>query len=143
MVPFGKVYLLIAAPDIRTRENAAYDGDDGRDRDHRPDDQHQRQAQYQKLEMVKQRLESLFPPRLGCGPEMGPVFISTIIYKPMYDHLVEDLALTQDQQQKLKQLLLERRSKFLSHGGQQSSPSLKLGDMIPPPPLENKKEGIQ
>lgn len=89
--------------------------------------------QKQKLEMVKRRLGNLPPPLPGCGPEMGPVFVSTIIYKPLFDHLVEDLALTQDQQQKLKQLLLERRNKFLAMVDNTPPPSFKLGDMIPPP----------
>ena len=89
--------------------------------------------QKQKLEMVKQRLASLPPPLPGCGPEMGPVFVSTVIYKPLYDHLVEDLTLTSDQQQKLKQLLLERRNKFLTMVDNNPPPSFKLGDMAPPP----------
>ena len=89
--------------------------------------------QKQKLELVKQRLANFPHPLPGCGPEMGPIFVSTIIYKPLYDHLVEDLALTSDQQQKLKQLLLERRSKFLDMVDNTPPPTFKLGDMIPPP----------
>jgi hypothetical protein len=88
--------------------------------------------QKQKLEVIEQRLASLPDPLPGCGPEMGPVFVSMIIYRPLYERMAEDLALTEEQRQKLKQLLIERRNKLLALVDNTPPPSFKLGEMGAP-----------
>jgi hypothetical protein len=88
--------------------------------------------QKQKLEAIKQRLVGLPNPLPGCGPEMGPIFVSTVIYRPLYDHLSEELSLTDQQRQKFKQLLIERRNKLLSLVDSTPPPSLRLSGVVTP-----------
>lgn len=88
--------------------------------------------QKQKLEVIEQHLANLPEPLPGCGPEMKPVFVSMIIYRPLYERMTEDLALTEEQRQKLKQLLIERRNKLLTLVDNTPPPSFKLGDMGAP-----------
>jgi hypothetical protein len=55
-----------------------------------------------------------------------------IIYRPVYERLVEDLTLTDDQQQKLKALLVERRNKLLALTDNFPPPSFKVGEIMNP-----------
>jgi hypothetical protein len=86
-----------------------------------------------KLGAILERLAGFPGPLPGCGPEMGPVFVSTIIYRPIYERLSKDLDLTESQKQKLSQLLLERRNKLLALLDKTPPPSFKLGEMIVTP----------
>jgi hypothetical protein len=89
--------------------------------------------QKEKLEATQQRLAGFPAPLPGCGPELGPIFVSTIIYRPVYERLSEDLGLTEDQRQKLSQLLIERRNKLLTLLDNTPPPSFTLGEMVTPP----------
>jgi hypothetical protein len=92
--------------------------------------------QKEKLGAILQRLASFPGPLPGCGPEMGPIFVSTIIYRPIFEQLSKDLDLREDQRQKLSQLLIERRNKLLSLVDKTPPPSFKLGEMIVTPPAD-------
>ncbi len=81
-----------------------------------------------KLKAIQQQLKRIPGPLPGCGPEMGPIFVSTVIYKPLQQRLSEDLNLTGDQRQKLGELLLARRNKLLALVDNTPPPSFKLGD---------------
>jgi len=88
----------------------------------------------------KKQFEEKAPPPFNApgGPSnrmMGPlggIAFFTII-APGLEHMSKDLALTPDQQAKLKALLIERRQKFLDLVDTTPPPSLELGHMGPPP----------
>lgn len=76
------------------------------------------------------------PGRGGPSPFSGPLeglAIFTII-KPALDRMSDELKLTAPQQATLRQLLLDRRQRFLELVDSTPPPSLKLGRMLPPPP---------
>jgi hypothetical protein len=91
-------------------------------------------AQKTKLETIQQWVSRLPPPLPGCGPELGPIFVSTIIYRPVYDRLSHDLALSQQQRRTLTQLLMDRRSKLLALVDNRPPPSFALGEIVGPQP---------
>src|SRR5262249_13596997 len=48
--------------------------------------------QQQQLSEMEERIAKLPTAMRGCAPEMGPIFISMVIYRPLYEHLAEELA---------------------------------------------------
>ncbi len=89
--------------------------------------------QRQKLDTIKKRVAALPPPMPGCGSEMGPVFVSMVIYRPLYDRMSADLSLDDKQQQQLKQLLIERRNELLALVDTTPPPSFRFGEVVRPP----------
>jgi hypothetical protein len=91
-------------------------------------------TQRQKLDEIKKRVAALPPPMPGCGSEMGPVFVSMVIYRPLYDRMSADLGLDERQQQQLKQLLIERRNELLALVDNTPPPSFRFGEVVKPQP---------
>lgn len=90
--------------------------------------------QRQKLDAIKKRVANLPPPMPGCGSEMGPVFVSMVIYRPLYDRISADLGLNEKQQQQLKQLLIDRRNELLALVDNTPPPSFRFGEVVRPQP---------
>ncbi|HXN85610.1 MAG TPA: hypothetical protein VN867_06040 [Candidatus Binataceae bacterium] len=89
-----------------------------------------RPEQQQRLEAMKAHLRDLPNPMPGCAPQMGPVFISMVIYRPLYDHLTDYLSLDSQQQKKLKELLTERRKQLLALIDDTPPPSFALPELV-------------
>jgi hypothetical protein len=89
-----------------------------------------RPDQQGKLEAIKRHLGELPNPMPGCGPEVGPVFISMVIYLPLYEHLTKDLGLDDQQQKKLKGLLTDRRDQLLALIDDTPPPSFRLPELV-------------
>jgi len=89
--------------------------------------------QRQKLDTIKKRVANLPPPMPGCGAEMAPVFVSMVIYRPLYDRMSADLGLDEKQQQQLKQLLIARRNDLLVLVDNTPPPSFRFGEIVKPP----------
>jgi hypothetical protein len=84
------------------------------------------------FEDIKNRIANLPDPLPGCGPVMGPVFVSMVIYRPLLEHFTEDLALDDKQQKQLKDLLIDRRNKLIALVDETPPPSFKLEKVMPP-----------
>jgi len=95
--------------------------------------------QKQKLNAITKRLASFPDPLPGCAPGMGPIFVSMVIYRPTYEHLSEDLALDDQQQHQLMDLLIQRRNKLLALVDATPPPSFKLPDVVNPDPAEQSR----
>ena len=89
-----------------------------------------RPDQQGKLEAIEKHLGELPNPMPGCAPVMGPVFISMVIYRPLYERLTEDLSLDDLQQKKLKQLLTDRRDQLLALIDDTPPPSFRLPELV-------------
>jgi hypothetical protein len=89
-----------------------------------------RPEQQQKLETMKKRLAELPNPMPGCAPQMGPVFISMVIYRPLYEHMTDYLSLDDQQQKKLKELLTDRRNQLLALVDDTPPPSFALPELV-------------
>jgi hypothetical protein len=89
--------------------------------------------QKHKFEDIKNRIANLPDPLPGCGPIMGPVFVSMVIYRPLLEHFTEDLSLDDNQQKQLKDLLIDRRNKLITLVDETPPPSFKLEKVMPPP----------
>ena len=89
--------------------------------------------QKHKFEDIKNRIANLPDPLPGCGPIMGPVFVSMVIYRPLLEHFTEDLGLDDKQQKELKDLLNDRRNKLITLVDETPPPSFKLEKVMPPP----------
>jgi hypothetical protein len=89
--------------------------------------------QKHKFEDIKTRIANLPDPLPGCGPVMGPVFVSMVIYRPLLEHFTEDLGLDDKQQKDLKDLLIDRRNKLITLVDETPPPSFKLEKVMPPP----------
>jgi hypothetical protein len=88
--------------------------------------------QKHKFEDIKKRIANLPDPLPGCGPIMGPVFVSMVIYRPLLEHFTEDLGLDDKQQKQLKDLLIDRRNKLITLLDETPPPSFKLEKVMPP-----------
>jgi len=88
--------------------------------------------QKHKFEVIKNRLANLPDLLPGCGPIMGPVFVSMVIYRPLLEHFTEDLGLDDKQQNQLKDLLIDRRNKLITLVDETPPPSFKLEKVIEP-----------
>jgi hypothetical protein len=89
--------------------------------------------QKRKFDVIKARIANLPDPLPGCGPIMGPVFVSMVIYRPLLEHFTEDLSLDDNQQKQLKDLLIDRRNKLITLVDETPPPSFKLEKVLPPP----------
>jgi hypothetical protein len=89
--------------------------------------------QKHKFEDIKNRIANLPDPLPGCGPIMGPVFVSMVIYRPLLEHFAEDLSLDDNQQKQLKDLLIDRRNRLITLVDETPPPSFKLENVMPPP----------
>jgi Spy/CpxP family protein refolding chaperone len=88
--------------------------------------------QKHKFEVIKNRLANLPDLLPGCGPIIGPVFVSMVIYRPLLEHFTEALALDDKQQKQLKDLLIDRRNKLITLVDETPPPSFKLEKVVPP-----------
>jgi hypothetical protein len=88
--------------------------------------------QRHKFEVINNRLANLPDLLPGCGPIMGPVFVSMVIYRPLLEHFTEDLGLDDKQQKQLKDLLIDRRNKLITLVDETPPPSFKLEKVIEP-----------
>ena len=72
------------------------------------------------------------PPLLlpGCAGEAGSLFVPMVIYRPALDRLTEVLHLNPQQQQQIKELMIERRNRLLSLVDETPPPSFKLNRMF-------------
>lgn len=83
--------------------------------------------------VIKARIANLPDLLPGCGPIMGPVFVSMVIYRPLLEHFTEDLGLDDKQQKQLRDLLIDRRNKLITLLDETPPPSFKLEKVMPPP----------
>jgi hypothetical protein len=89
-----------------------------------------RPDQQQKLEAMKKHMGERPNPMPECAPEMGAVFVSMVIYRPLYEHLVQGLGLDDQQQKKLRGLLTDRRDQLLALIDDTPPPSFRLPELV-------------
>ncbi len=88
-----------------------------------------RPDQRQKLRRFQQERPGQVGAFHGCI-EPGPFFTTMIIYRPVLENLTAQLNLDAIQQEQLKQLLIDRRSRLLALVDETPPPSLDIGKFV-------------